>query len=329
MIDEKLEIMIITYNRATYLRRTLAQLRESPFSHCKITILDNCSSDETPSVCREYQDLLHKITIIRHPRNIGACPNYLRAVELSTSPYTWVLCDDDSFDFTDCSDVIDAIEAGIVNLIYTSALGEFGWERGMTTTSANLTKVGTNYLYLLSFVPSIIFKTEHFDSECIARGYRNSANLYPHFAFLKKSVQNNFSIYISKKNIVYRGLDDDYLSGLTWFTAWVNSCRTIQDRKLRRTAIYELAYSARNRRHWLRNLAMWIIFEKLHAPGKVLDQLGQIWLGFSGDQRMFLILLSPLIVFPAPLYKLIRAGRHALRNNQRPADDPPMDMLRL
>lgn len=191
MIDDALEILIITYNRAKYLDRTLAQLLGSPFSRCKITVLDNRSSDETPLICAKYQSLFPDFGILRHWKNIGACANYLRAVELSESLYTWILCDDDTFDFTDCLDVVDAIELGGVDLIHTGAPGEFGWRRGITTTSANLTKNGTHYFWVFSFVPSLIFKTERFDSECIAKGYRISVNSYPHFEFLRKSVSRS------------------------------------------------------------------------------------------------------------------------------------------
>lgn len=254
MIDDKLEILIITYNRAKYLDRTFAQLLEGPFSRCKITVLDNCSSDETPLVCAKYQSVFPDFNIIRHRKNIGACANYLRAVELSESLYTWILCDDDTFDFTDCLDVVEAIQRGSVDLIHTGAPGEVGWERESTTTSANLTKNGTHYFWVLSFVPSLIFKTERFDSECIAKGYRISANSYPHFEFLKQSVRDNSSIYVSKREIVDRGRDDSYLSGLTWFTLWVNNCRTIEDGKLRRAAVYELGDTARKRSRWLKTL---------------------------------------------------------------------------
>jgi glycosyltransferase involved in cell wall biosynthesis len=53
MIEQKLEIAIITYNRAAALRRTIGQLAAGAFRGCKLRILDNCSTDETPRVCEE------------------------------------------------------------------------------------------------------------------------------------------------------------------------------------------------------------------------------------------------------------------------------------
>jgi glycosyltransferase involved in cell wall biosynthesis len=102
MLEEDLEILLITYDRAKDLEKTLNQVLNSPFKNCKITVIDNCSPDDTPQVCAYFQKLFSNLEIIRHKKNIGSSPNYLRAVELSSSNYTWVLCDDDTFDFSNC-----------------------------------------------------------------------------------------------------------------------------------------------------------------------------------------------------------------------------------
>ena len=117
MIEEKLEIVLITYNRYKDLNNTLKQFYDGPFSDCKFTILDNCSDDKTKEICEKYQNLFPNINIIRHLKNIGGNANILRAVETSTSLYTWVICDDDSYDFSECQDIINAINSGKYDLI--------------------------------------------------------------------------------------------------------------------------------------------------------------------------------------------------------------------
>ena len=106
MIEEKLEIVLITYNRYKDLENTLKQFSDGPFSDCKITILDNCSDDKTPEICVKYKNIFPDMTIIRHRKNIGGNANILRAVETSKSIYTWIICDDDSYDFSDCLDIV-------------------------------------------------------------------------------------------------------------------------------------------------------------------------------------------------------------------------------
>ena len=56
MIEEKMEIILITYNRSKYLDNTLNQFLNSPFKNCKFTVLDNCSPDNTPEICAKYEN---------------------------------------------------------------------------------------------------------------------------------------------------------------------------------------------------------------------------------------------------------------------------------
>src|SRR4051812_15580028 len=95
-----LEIFIFTYNRAESLKRTLLQLAAEPVRSCRITVLDNHSTDATPEVCTGARNFLPNLRHIRHSKNIGGLANYLRAIEVAEAKYTWVICDDDSFDFT-------------------------------------------------------------------------------------------------------------------------------------------------------------------------------------------------------------------------------------
>src|SRR5690349_20144371 len=98
---DELELFVVTYNRAGALRRTLEALLVSPFSGCAITVLDNASVDETPAVCEEFAGRFARLRTVRHARNVGFGANYLRAIELARAPYTWILADDDDYDFSD------------------------------------------------------------------------------------------------------------------------------------------------------------------------------------------------------------------------------------
>ena len=204
MIEEKLEIILITYNRSKDLENTFKQILESPFINCKFTVLDNCSEDNTLEVCSKYQKLFPKMIIQRHKKNIGANPNYLRAVETSNSIYTWILCDDDEYDFSNCSDVIDVINSENIDLFCVGSHKIMEWERGIETTSKKLVNVYDDYFTVFSFIPSFIFKTNLYDSDCLHKSYFNIPNLYPQLVFIIKSEEEDFSVYISQKAIVKR-----------------------------------------------------------------------------------------------------------------------------
>lgn len=316
MLEDKLEILLITYNRAGDLERTLGQLLDSSFARCKMTVLDNASADETPSVCAKYRSLFPDLKVIRHGKNIGGLANYLRAVELSESPYTWVLCDDDHFDFTECSDVIEALEGERVDLISVGAPGQSDWERGLTTTSRELIERGARYFFVFSFLPSLIFRTALYDSECILWAYMIGRDLYPQFVFLNKSVENNFSIYTAKAKILNRGIEnEEVFSVLFWFTSWVNSCAAITDQRLRRKVVYEAFESG----SFVKNLVRIIYTDKIFGRKRRLLRRGfyenivLLALGFSWGQRLQLLLALPFALIPRPFYMLAHKVHWSLK----------------
>lgn len=303
MIEKKIEIILITFNRYKYLDNTLSQLLESPFFNCKITILDNSSTDKTPEICDKYEKLFPKMEIIRHKKNIGGNPNILRAAETSNSIYTWILCDDDDYDFSDCQDLLDAIESERFDLIINFSHGfqnkenksinellkiknhtENNLKNNYLETSAQelFNIIGQYYFLILSFVPASIFKTDLYDSECIIEGYDNVHNSYPHFKFISKTLEKNFSIYKTKKDIIIRG--EEILPTYTllfWLGAWLDSSLMIKDNKSRKIVannyfdgrsflqmmLYSIILAKVNEEENFRNLVITLISSVLKVMG--------------------------------------------------------------
>lgn len=158
-LAQLLEVLVFTYDRAESLRRTLEQLEVSSFAACRITILDNCSPDHTPEVCEEFSARLPHLRVVRHPRNIGLGPNYLRAVELSRAEYSWILSDDEVLDLHKASDVVAAIQEGAVDLISLGSPEQQAWERGLRTTTQALLNAGQSYFWVWTFAAGVIFRT--------------------------------------------------------------------------------------------------------------------------------------------------------------------------
>jgi len=303
MIEDKIELNIITYNRAAALDRTLGELKAGPFANCKITVLDNCSTDETPDVCARHQELLNDFHVIRHQKNLGLSANYLRAVEISTSLYTWVLCDDDYYDWSQCQDVVDAIEEGQVDWVCVGGPGQQEWEKGLRTTTRALWKRGARFFFVHTFFPAIIFKTERFDSECLTLGYHNAQNAYPNHRFVSKALEQNFSEYVARHPVVRRDPQVTVHPGLHWLTIAFNSSATIPDPHARRLALYE---ATTTRFSWLMVIAQHIVLGKLAAPHKVPRQYLQLVLACVGEQRMRILLLAPLALMPRGVYITVR-----------------------
>jgi glycosyltransferase involved in cell wall biosynthesis len=299
MLKETLEIIIITYNRADSLTNTLNYLKESPFSSCRITVLNNCSTDDTIDVCSRAASDFTSFTLISNRVNIGGNPNYLKAIEISSSNYTWILCDDDYLDFSDCDDVVKAIESQIYDLIEVGAQEKGTWPRGCATTVSRMLAQGLDYHSRMTFFPAYIFRTELFDSACFCWGYANIHNLYPQFAFLNKSVNENFNIYLAKNKIIIRNevCELSFLP-LFWYAAWVTCCRTISDDKIRYKAIEQATMD----KGFFKGLGFWTILDrKICDDGNFWGRVITILWALNLQQRLKYLLILPLAFMPIPL----------------------------
>jgi glycosyltransferase involved in cell wall biosynthesis len=295
LLTTQLELVLITFNRSAELRHTLSQLADSPFAGCRLTVLDNCSTDETPAVCTDLAPRFDDFHVVRHHRNIGGGANTLRAVETARAPYTWIVCDDDDFDFSDCSDVIEALEAGDVDVICVGGPGREDWAPGRSTLG-ELAAEGKRVFYVLTFIPSTIFRSELFDESALTQGYRAIGDLYPNFEFVRRQVERSASVHVSKRLIVLRRGVAVPGSALYWLLRWVRCSSTIQSRSLRRATVYS---TTARRRHWLMVLASAIAQERLYFPRRTAAEVFELGALLRGDQRLAFV--------PRGFYERIKA----------------------
>lgn len=330
-IEDQLEILCITYNRADDLDRTLRQLGDGPLAACRITVLDNASPDATPAVCVAHGDRLPRLGTVRHRKNVGASANYLHAVALASAPYTWIICDDDSFDFTRFGDVIEAIRSDDFDLVSLGCAGRDRWVRGIATTTAQLRLNHPGFHFVSSFVPSLIFRTALFDSTALAQGYAAAGNLFPHFPFLTACATQPRSIYVAREQALIRNDGHNVLTPLRFLTFWVNNCRTIADDDLRRQVIYE-AFEIGvpgYRRRFVRHVPEWIAYERMERPERLVSELCDIWLGLSRDQRLLLAPALAILLAPRSLLAALQTVRKRLSATEHVPFAELDDPLRL
>lgn len=96
----KLTIAIPTYNRPDRIKNTIVELLPQLTPEVKVTVLDNCSDVNINDLLTRHfgNRLTDKVEVIRHRVNIGADANFQRCVEICTTPYIWMLGDDDKLE---------------------------------------------------------------------------------------------------------------------------------------------------------------------------------------------------------------------------------------
>ena len=90
-----LSIGVPVYNGERYLAETLDSLLAQDFADFTVVISDNCSTDGTPDIAQSYAARDERVTVLRHPENIGAAANFSRLAQSARSPlFKWAAADD-------------------------------------------------------------------------------------------------------------------------------------------------------------------------------------------------------------------------------------------
>lgn len=95
---KNLDIFVLTYNRAEYLRIMLDSLCTQTATGFTIKVLNNCSTDNTLDIIQEVQNKYpeRKIEVITHEKNLGNFGNFKCSQELAQNEYTAIFHDDDA-----------------------------------------------------------------------------------------------------------------------------------------------------------------------------------------------------------------------------------------
>lgn len=300
-MEEHLEIFIFTYNRAASLKRTLQQFSHESTHKCRITVLDNHSTDATPAVCEEASRVLPNFRHVRHPKNIGGLANYLRGIELAEKPYTWVICDDDSFDLSKAGDVFAEVRRGEIDIISVGVRGHelTPGKRGALLQFA----LEEPFFFGHSFVPSMIFRTALFDSETIRAGYDNIDTMFPHFPFLIKVAEENRRVMVSQEKVITKSNNVGY-SAFRFMAGWIKSCRRFRNGKLKRKVIGEVFGGEA----FFKTVIFAILVERQHRADRYREEFRALLQATGSVDRLLwlkLILFIPLVVAPKFMHGML------------------------
>lgn len=237
-IAEKLDIFIITYNRAEFLDNTLKQLlaEESPIKNATIKILDNNSTDNTALIVQKYQQNNPNLKYYKNKYNIGGNANITKAFYKAEKEYVWILADNDDYCWDSWQEVENAIEDEADAIV---------------VATYECPKYDIAQLFIqTTFLPGVIYKRSNIDDTVMGNMEFNICNLFPHLALSSKLINENKNIYIVDKAIVQMGSNLDkngkytYTRGYNdsihplqastnWLAGYANSLHMIKNPKIR------------------------------------------------------------------------------------------------
>ena len=300
-LKEKIDIILITYNRKELLGKTLEQILapESPIRDFEITVLNNASDDGTTELVNEYCTNYPNLKQIVNRKNIGGCGNIAKAlVELPTKEYVWVICDNDNYNWSVWNEVEKAVKDN-VDVIFTR----------------QFEKKRANIFYEAAFLPACIYKKKNITSTVAENIYSNIKMIFPHLALISKNINDNNSFYIVSKNIVEigknpnqnqsftRGYDKEDLppsrKNIFWSVGYFSSLEYIRNKKIR----YEIVDGTRHYHTSLFNLFRSAVIKNKFCYNNDYTNLEHILRVLNFKQRIKFIIAYLSVNFSFKNYK--------------------------
>ncbi|GFO70711.1 hypothetical protein GMLC_42900 [Geomonas limicola] len=116
-----LTIAVPTYNRSSFLRRSLQSILGQLDRHrdlVELLVFDNCSSDDTAQVVASLQAAGHPISFTVHPENLGADGNFLSCFRAARGKYFLLFSDDDILLDGALDKLVPALRDGEYGVVY-------------------------------------------------------------------------------------------------------------------------------------------------------------------------------------------------------------------
>lgn len=234
---DKLQIILITYNRSNHVQHTLEQFlaTDSPVKNYDLCVLDNNSTDNTERVVLEF---------IKNPHNVGLSGNIAKALEMANKDYVWVIGDDDIYDFSNWREVENAIEQEekVICVARYAIPDEY--------------KNDIAYqLFQVTFISGLILKTSLLTDTVIRNVFDSIYTLFPHMAVVVKAINDGDRIYVVNKAISDNGwtpnnsTDVSYVRGaqanelyvrtasMSWIVGYCNILSLLKDNDLKYRSI--------------------------------------------------------------------------------------------
>lgn len=295
-LNKMLEIALVTHDSATALGDTLQQLSESPFKNAKITIIDNCSNDDTQDVCSRYTKVFSDFVYFRYPKNIGKEAACLHAVEGLTAQYGWILCAEARYDFSSGHELIEAIHRNGYDALYVGSCYELGWRGDETCVASQLVAADTLCYRAFTSWSSLIFRTSLFNEECLVKGYRQVNNGFANFPFVNMLVEMNAKIFIASQHMVVSRVGNiKNIDNMYSYSAWVNCCQSIKNVPLR-----EKVVGGGNEDGLLATVSAWISLDNEFGSKRFWNSFIDIFCGMPTWQRRELVILYAILIIPSP-----------------------------
>lgn len=219
-----LSICIPTYNRAKYIGETIESVLNQAESDVEIAISDNASVDDTQLIVEAYQKKHPNIVYYRWPENAGADRNFLKAVEIASGEYCWLMGSDDKVEDGAIRDVLAKLDAhknlaglsvnvqgydvDLKNKIYIPPPTDFTEDVFFNSAESCFSALGAWFGYL----SAQLVHRQTWQKIVHEKNVGEYFNAYVHVYIIAEMLKQNPSwLNVNRKNVGWRSGNDSFL----------------------------------------------------------------------------------------------------------------------
>ena len=130
MLKPKISIIIPVYNVEKYISQCLDSAINQSLKDIEIIIVDDCGSDKSMDIAKEYAKNDNRIKIIKNSQNMGLFLTRCEGIKSATGEYILNLDSDDFLDLRACDIAYEASKDGYYDIIKFNA---YNYENGNAT----------------------------------------------------------------------------------------------------------------------------------------------------------------------------------------------------
>ena len=93
-----ISIALTTYNGEKFLKEQLDSILNQTYSDYELVVCDDCSTDSTRQILKEYEKKDKRINVFLNNNNLGFKNNFEKAISLCTGEYIALSDQDDIWD---------------------------------------------------------------------------------------------------------------------------------------------------------------------------------------------------------------------------------------
>jgi len=215
---------------------------EAGLTFMRLHILDNASTDDTQQIVASAQQRWPGLTYHRNGSNIGGNANILRAVEVSSSEYSWIIGDDDAWLLQDISELARVLREGRADII------RLGWlvseeSRGCYQEAEYLADREGMFYASVSMISATIIRRSLIKPH-LPHAYMAICDAYPQLVSIMRSVERQrLSTYTVRHDLMTHTASTEpgyYFGDLEWCSSWFRMSRFLDSPARRRKFVSEV-----------------------------------------------------------------------------------------